>query len=150
MRFLKLTFVAAFAFLTLTGCEKAENNVKVSNNLVLNGDQEVPATQTTGSGVMDAWYDMKSKTLNYVIRWNGLTGPVTMAHIHGPAEKGVNAGILQTFFNFPAAASGVYSGSVVVDEVVIREVDVLNSRLYVNIHTARFPGGEIRGQILMP
>lgn len=139
----------AFAFV---GCEKEENNVMVSNGLLLNGSQEVPATPTTGSGIMDAWYDMKNKTLNYAIRWNGLTGPLTGAHIHGAAERGANAPILQGF-TIPAAQAGpngFFSGSVVVDGVVIKEADLLNGRLYVNLHTSRYPGGEIRGQILMP
>jgi hypothetical protein len=35
-----------------------------------------------------------------------------------------------------------------VDGVAVREEDLLNGMYYINIHTATYPGGEIRGQIV--
>ena len=57
-------------------------------------------------------------------------------------------GVAQTITSgFPAATSGTYSGSLYVDDVLIKESDILNGKFYVQIRTAAFPNGQIRGQI---
>lgn len=151
MKFLKAYLYPSLFVLLLVACDKEDAPAKrVANNLLINAAQEVPTNNSAASGTMNATYDPATKTLTYTVTWSGLSGPATAAHIHGAADRGSNAGVLQGFINFPTAASGTYSNSVVVDNVVIKDTDLLNSRLYVNIHTAQFPGGEIRGQILMP
>lgn len=116
--------------------------------LPLDGGQEVPARQTSGNGTMDLVYNKELRTLSYTVRWNSLTGPVASAHIHGTAQKGVNAGILQDWTaSITKAVAGTYTGTVLIDGVVFNEEDLLLGRYYVNIHTATYPGGEIRGQI---
>lgn len=141
--------VATLLFVTsaCTGDRLAEE-IYTANNLPLSGLQEVPQRQTSGNGSMDVVYNKDQRTLSYTVRWNSLSGPVAQAHIHGTAPKGVNAGILQDWTSsIPKVISGTYSGSVLIDGVVFREEDLFLGRYYVNIHTATFPGGEIRGQI---
>ena len=97
---------------------------------------------------MDLVYNKDLRTLSYTVRWNSLTGPIAIAHIHGTAVKGVNAGILQDWSSsITKAVAGTYTGTVLIDGVVFNEEDLLNGRYYVNIHTAMYGGGEIRGQI---
>jgi hypothetical protein len=76
-----------------------------------------------------------------------LTGAFA-AHIHGPAPPGVNAIVL-----FPlnlGGASNQTSGTIPTQVFAITPAQIgqLESGLfYVNVHTAVFPGGEIRGQL---
>ncbi len=144
---LSLAVVGTFFFSSCTN-DKLGDQIMSANNLPIDGLQEVPQRLTAGNGTMDFVYNKEARTLSYTIRWNSLTGPVVQAHIHGTAPRGVNAGILQDWTSsIPKAVSGTYTGSVLIDGVVFREEDLLLGRYYVNIHTAVYPGGEIRGQI---
>jgi hypothetical protein len=85
-------------------------------------------------------------TFSYTISYSGLSGNSTAAHVHGPGAPGVNAGVL---FNLDGGTFGntfgSFSGSRALNAT---EIGQLNSGLwYVNIHSANFGGGEIRGQI---
>ena len=66
-------------------------------------------------------------------------------HFHGPALTNQNAGVQVDF----GAISGTVSPSI--GNTVIgagQAADLLAELWYINIHTAAFPGGEIRGQVL--
>jgi hypothetical protein len=85
-------------------------------------------------------------SFSYTISYSGLSGNSTAAHIHGPAGPGVDAGVL-----FPlqggtfGSTFGSFNGSINLNQA---QIDQLNSGLwYVNVHSANFGGGEIRGQI---
>jgi hypothetical protein len=135
-----------FLFSSCTG-DKLDDEI-LTATLPLDGSQEVPARATSGNGTMDLVYNKDLRTLSYTVRWNSLTGPVSAAHIHGTAARGSNAGILQDWTSsITKAVAGTYTGTVLIDGVVFNEEDLLLGRYYVNIHTATFPGGEIRGQI---
>ena len=136
-----------FAAVSCTG-DKLTEEVYTVSNLPMSGLQEVPQRQTSGNGSMDFVYNKDTRTLSYTVRWNSLTGPVVQAHIHGTAQKGVNAGILQDWTaSITKTIAGTYTGTVLIDGVVFREDELLLGRYYVNIHTAMYTGGEIRGQI---
>ena len=59
----------------------------------LDGAQQVPSVQTGGSGTADLTYDPATKVLTWNVTFSGLSGPATMAHFHGPAPAGKNAGV---------------------------------------------------------
>ncbi|WP_201748008.1 CHRD domain-containing protein [Chitinophaga vietnamensis] len=112
----------------------------------LNGAQEVPPTTSSATGTFSGSYDPASYKITFTLSWNGLTGPPTAMHIHGPAAAGSNAGVEVPITGFAAAASG----SVTVTATVLTQAqgtDLIANKYYVNIHTAANPGGEIRGQI---
>jgi hypothetical protein len=48
---------------------------------------------------------------------------------------------------FTAAVSGSYTGTLFIDNTAIKESDLLNGKFYLQIRTAAFPNGQIRGQI---
>jgi CHRD domain len=154
MKMIKLTAIPslllAFVFL-LSSCVK--DDVETRNfqyqktGIVLSGAQETPANPSTALGSMDVTYRSDTKTLTYKVTWSGLTGPVAAMHIHGQAPSGFAAAVFQGFTVTGLLASGTYSGSLLIDGVAIKEENLLNGLYYWNIHTATYPGGEIRGQI---
>jgi len=113
--------------------------------LPLNGAQEFPANAGTATGAGDVSYNKNTKRLSYFVTYNNLSVNPAAGHIHGSAARGANAGVLFPFASVPAATSGAISGSAVL--TAAQETDLLGGRFYFNIHTATFPGGEIRGQI---
>lgn len=114
----------------------------------LSSANEVPVNNSTANGTAEVSYDKSSHMLTYTVSWSGLTGNASMAHIHGTAPKGSNAGVKKDLSSLLAkATSGSFSDSVMVDGDVIKEDSLLSGFYYFNIHTPANPGGEIRGQI---
>ena len=109
----------------------------------LSSAAEVPSNASPGTGVLEASFDKGSSVLKWKLSYSGLTGPATMAHFHGPAMPGANAGVVVPF---PSAASPA-EGSTVLTPA--QSADLMAGKWYVNVHTAQNPGGEIRGQVLV-
>ena len=108
----------------------------------LSGATEVPANTSAGKGAADIDYDAATKKLSWKLTYSGLTGPATVAHFHGPAEEGKNAGVAVMI---PNATSSPVEGSATLTDA--QATDLLAGKYYVNVHTAANPGGEIRGQV---
>ena len=107
----------------------------------LTGAQEVPATDSKGTGTAVFTYDPTTKLLKWTVTYSGLSGSATMAHIHGPAEPGKNAGVVIGF----AQPGSPIEGSATLTEA--QAADLTAGKLYVNVHTADHKSGEIRGQL---
>jgi hypothetical protein len=152
---MKLPKLTAFIFSVsiLASCTQADDifndNNYVGSALPMSGAQEVPAVTTGATGTINASYNKLSKTLSYTVNFSGLSGNAVAAHIHGTAEAGFVAGVLQSFSGFPAKTSGTYSGTLFVDGIKIKEAELLAGWYYINIHTAANGGGEIRGQLIL-
>jgi hypothetical protein len=108
----------------------------------LDGKSEVPATTSTGTGTADIDYDAATKKLSWKLTYTGLSGPATAAHFHGPAVAGENAKVSVAI---PGATSSPAEGSATLTDA--QAADLEAGKLYVNVHTAANPGGEIRGQV---
>jgi hypothetical protein len=109
----------------------------------LTGRQEVPKTDSKGKGTFDATFDTQSKALNYTLNFDGLTGPATAAHIHGPATRKQTAGVVVPLGDKNPTSPITGTATLTDDQVKMLQ----SAKLYVNVHTAANPGGEIRGQI---
>jgi hypothetical protein len=129
-----LTLGAAFAFAGPAFAEKMK--------ATLDGKSEVPPNASAGTGTADIDYDAATKKLTWKVTYSGLSGPATAAHFHGPAEAGKNAGVEVAI---PNAGSSPVSGSATLTDA--QAADLMAGKLYVNVHTAANPGGEIRGQV---
>ena len=109
----------------------------------LDGKSEVPPTTSTGTGTADIDYDPATKKLSWKLTYTGLSGPATAAHFHGPAEAGKDAGVEVAI---PNATSSPAEGSATLTDA--QAADLTSGKMYVNVHTAANPKGEIRGQVM--
>lgn len=114
----------------------------VSLQAKLDGADEVPSTNSKGTGAAVVTYDTASRKLTWKITYSGLSGPATMAHFHGPAEPGKNAGPVVPI----TTLTSPMEGSATLTEA--QAAELLAGKLYVNIHTAENKSGEIRGQVV--
>ncbi len=116
----------------------------------LSGAQEVPPVASPGTGLADLVLDPLTGQLRGLIIFAGLTSPVTAAVIHGPAPAGMNAAAIAQLPIFPAATSGTYTLVNLVSPLTPAQMDsMLHDLTYLNLHTSIFPGGEIRGQLVV-
>jgi hypothetical protein len=110
----------------------------------LNNGQEVPHVKTAGgSGRFDATLTRNTTggTLKWTLTFRKLSGKATAAHIH-MGVKGKSGGILVSLCG-PCKSPA--SGTSTVSKTQITAM--LKGKTYVNVHTAKNPNGEIRGQI---
>jgi hypothetical protein len=131
----------------------------------LSGYEEVPAVSSAGYGRFHAKLDPSETSLTYELTYSDLEGTTTtMAHIHF-GQPGANGGVsvwLCGGGGKPAcpAGSGTLSGVLTAADVVgpsSQGIDpgefgelleaMREGMTYVNIHTNKHTGGEIRGQI---
>ncbi len=110
----------------------------------LQGGQEVPANGSTATGTVIVRYNKALNTLELKGDYQNITAAITASHIHGPAAPGANAGVLYTLTN-TGGTSGTLSTNLTL--TAPQEADLLNGLMYVNVHNASFPGGEVRGQL---
>jgi hypothetical protein len=110
----------------------------------LSGHAEIPKNDSKGKGKLEATFDTESKVFTYTLTFDDLSGPAAAAHIHGPAKRKQSAGVVAPLGD--KNPTSPISGSVTLtdDQAKMLRAD----KLYVNVHTAASPGGEIRGQIV--
>ena len=115
----------------------------------LTGAQQVPPVQTSGSGTANLSYDPATRGVSWTITYSGLSSPVTMAHFHGPAEPGKNAGV-QVWLTKKGASSNPspIEGRTTLTPAEAKEF--MAGQMYINVHTKAHPAGSIRGQVIPP
>jgi glucose/arabinose dehydrogenase len=143
----------------------------------LEGSQEVPANASTARGYAAFFLNREGTALTFIVTVAGLdfTGSqsadegddLLAAHIHAPAPRGTNAGVRFGFFGqpfndtspndvvvtpFPNGVGGTILSKWDLDEgnnttLTLQLPNILAGQSYINFHTRRLPGGEVRGQI---
>lgn len=141
--------LAAIASAAWLGLASAAMAAPVSFSVPLTGTQQVPPVQTAGSGKADITYDPATKNVTWSISYDGLSSPATMAHFHGPAAAGANAGVqIWLSKHGDTAVSSPITGHATLTAEQDKQFEA--GQWYVNIHTKSHPGGEIRGQVVPP
>ena len=98
-------------------------------------------TGSAGTGTASMTLDTDSNLFSWEVEWSGLTGTVTVAHFHGAAPAGQNAGVQLGI----DVSSNPTIGSATISDTA--KADLLAGLWYLNIHSTTSPGGEIRGQV---
>jgi CHRD domain/FG-GAP-like repeat len=135
----KSLLVAAIFTIALSGAVKAETFYAY-----LNSAQEVPANASTATGYARVVLNESAGTIAFTVVFNNLSSNQAASHIHAPSAIGVNSPVV---INFGAVGgtSGTITGTAAITPTQISQ---LRAHLgYVNVHSANFPGGEIRGQL---
>lgn len=135
-----LLITAAFASIVLLGPAASAESILMTATLA--GTNEVPPNDRSATGSASLNYDSESGELSWRIDYDGLSGPLIGAHIHGPAGSSANAGIL---LPLDEKQKPIIGKLVLSDE---QAAHMLEGNTYINLHTEAHPGGEIRGQIV--
>lgn len=143
IRRVTLGLIAA-ATLVVAGCATVTSNT-ATMQARLSPQSEVPPAVSMGQGTAQVWLNKETGGLRWKVEYAGLTGPATMAHFHGPADPGVNAGVVVPVK--PPIPSPSFEGEATITPAQAQ--DLLAGKWYFNIHTAKYPGGEIRGQVVL-
>jgi phosphoribosylformylglycinamidine (FGAM) synthase-like enzyme len=135
--------VAVAASLAVVALAFGASRTTVSVEAKLTAKQEVPAQvvkDTKAKGLFTGKLD--GRKLTWKLTFSGLTGPATQAHIHMGAMG--KAGNVVVVLCNSTCKSGVH-GKQTISRAVKKAL--LQHKLYVNVHTAKNPNGEIRGQL---
>jgi hypothetical protein len=135
----------------------------------LSGFEEVPVVSTGASGEFQARLRVEGEEISYELSYAGLEGTVQQAHIH-LGQRDVNGGIsvflCTNLGNGPAgtqacpASPATITGTIRPADVVGPAAQgiapgefgelaraILAGVTYANVHSSKFPNGEIRGQL---
>ena len=114
---------------------------------VLDGASVTVPTGSTNTGISFLTINTDTLSVRGNITNTGLDN-ANLAHIHGPAIAGINAGVLVTFIK---DSTNLALWELPDDTIVSQTImdNILAGETYINVHSADngFPGGEIRGQI---
>ena len=136
------TLAISSLVLALAGCATTPPP-PVMFKATLSGAAEVPPVLTPGKGTFTAKYLPENGLFVWSMNYEGLSGPATMAHIHGPATETQNAGVVMGFNN---PVTSPMSGQSSLTPAQFADLNA--GKWYVNVHTAANRAGEIRGQLV--
>ena len=140
----------AAAALALAGALPAHATLR-SFTTTLSGGAETPPTPSAATGSALVVFDDELSSVTVSLTFAGLSVPAAAGHIHCCTAPGTNVGVALGFTGFPAATSGSYSNSFLpgaytgANTFASVLAGTIAGQSYVNIHSASFPGGEIRG-----
>jgi hypothetical protein len=149
------------ATITMVSALTFSNNIVLAQNekfnAKLSGQEEVPSVQTTASGM--AWFKPMQDKVWFKLNVTDMQG-VTQAHIH-TGKQGENGPPVVTLYKSDTPqpingklAYGNITANLLEGPMKSKQISDLatamsNGSTYVNVHTEKYPNGEIRGQIMI-
>ena len=141
----RVTAGLAAGVLVVAGLATAGSTHTIS--ATLNAKQEIPkqvvkAPNAKGMFTGTVVQKAKSGTLKWKLTYSRLSGKATAAHIH-LGKTGVAGNVI-----VPLCAGNCHSGMTGTARISSHIADQIEvGKTYVNVHTAKNPAGEIRGQV---
>jgi hypothetical protein len=141
MKILARIFILSALIVSFAGCddddEDGDNTTTFTANL--NGASEVPPNLSDATGIATLIFNEDTNKATLTVPYTGITA--TDAHIHKGAV-GVSG---PAVFPINVTASPLMLSNFTLTSQ--QEADLKNGLYYVNIHSAAYPDGEIRGQL---
>ncbi|MHB8641691.1 MAG: CHRD domain-containing protein [Gaiellaceae bacterium] len=142
----RVVLTLAVGALVVAGLALAGASASHKVAATLNAKQEVPKQAVkvaAASGAFSGKYVEKGKgaTLTWKLSFAHLSGSALQAHIH-QAKRGVAGNVIVALC---APCKNGQTGTSKITAAVIKALE--RGDAYVNVHTAKNPAGEIRGQI---
>jgi hypothetical protein len=108
----------------------------------MTGSQEIPTGSPKGKGTFRYQLVTKSGLLCYSLKWSGIGTPFA-AHVHKGARGTDGPVVIPLSTSAPVAQSGC----VKVKKSLLLAIKKKRNNYYVNVHTKKYQGGAIRGQL---
>ena len=135
---LRLIAIAMIALALVASPAVADTTIFIAD---LNGTSQVPPTDSKAKGRGDFAYDDTSKKLTWTITYWGLRDKAKSAHLHGSASEGATADIMITV----SPLQSPIKGAAILMEDQVKALT--GGDMYIDVHSAKYPEGEIRGQL---
>ncbi len=157
---LTITVLIATTIIMISSIVFSDRMILAQNekfNAKLSGQEEVPPVQTTASGM--AWFKPMQDKVWFKLNVTDMQG-VTQAHIH-TGKQGENGPPVVTLYksDTPQPINGklaygnitanLLEGPMKGKQISDLATAMSNGSTYVNVHTEKYPNGEIRGQIMI-
>lgn len=157
---LTITVLIAATIIMVSTITFSNNIILAQNekfNAKLSGQEEVPPVQTTAYGM--AWFKPMQDKVWFKLNVTDMQG-VTQAHIH-TGKQGENGPPVVTLYksDTPQPINGklaygnitanLLEGPMKGKQISDLATAMSNGSTYVNVHTEKYPNGEIRGQIMI-
>jgi hypothetical protein len=162
--------LAAATVLATTASGALADNDAASTRVALTGYQEDPlALSTSGSGSFRIHIDRRDQAVTYRLSYTELEGTVAQAHIHignRSQSGGIMVFLCSNLGNGPAgtqacpAAPAEVTGTIHAADIIGPAgqgvaagefgeflAAIESGTAYVNVHSSKYPGGEIRAQL---
>lgn len=132
--------IAGIAVALLVGCANMAERMETRVNL--SGVQEVPPVNTGAAGYGNINVNDSTRSIGGSVTTKGLVG-TTAAHIHEGAA-GTNGPVIIPLTRASDEVWAVPAGAVLTES---QFKSYKAGNLYINVHTEKYKGGEIRGQL---
>ena len=136
--------VGALVFAAFSSARPAAAHFRLTT--ALNSGQEIPkqvVKNQAGHGTFTG--TLVGTKLTWKLTWAKLTGPAAAAHIHTGA-MGKSGNVIVPLCTPCGNATGSKSGTATISASLLKTIQKHGT--YVNVHTAKNPNGEIRGQLV--
>jgi hypothetical protein len=136
--------VAALVFAAFSSARPAAAHFRLSTTL--NSGQEIPKQVVKNQSAHGTFTGTLVGTkLTWKLTWAKLTGPAAAAHIH-LGGMGTAGKVIVALCTPCGNATGSKSGTATIVPSLLKTIQKHGT--YVNVHTAKNPNGEIRGQLV--
>ena len=138
------SIIAAGAALMLASCATGQAAPRAILAATLTGIQEVPGPgDPDGTGTAEVRVDAAQSRLCWRLDVRQIDA-ATAVHIHRAAAGSAGPPVVTLTTPGP---DGHSEGCLAVDETLARQIAFQAHEYYVNVHTAAFPNGAVRGQL---
>lgn len=142
MRFLK-SLAICLTMLSSGAVHAADDDIYFTAKLT--ADEQSAPTYSDASGSAEFWLERETLKLRWKVVFKDLSGPATEAGLYGPENVGGNAGIVVDLAKDGNGLKSPIEGSTVLSDGAFQYL--ITTRVYVNIHTKKWPAGELRGHV---